>query len=392
MKGKINLENWYAIIVVGFVLITSLLSWMRFALITYSMLISKAESVVQDNSVDDEIVESSNNKESTIEKINTLFEEVTSYVDRNWIIDKNEKITEIDSLISYYGLGEVISDQVLAGKDGWLFYKSTSDGDPIADYEGTNRYTENEMKQIAQAAMYIQNELENRDIIFSILVAPNKENIYVENMPDEYIHAEESSTDLLIEYLSDVGVNVVSPKEELLDQHMTSQVYYSYDTHWNQLGAYIGVRDVLLSWGINMPKLTERNILKSNLKGNYHYCGGDDLAQMARLRSVFSDEIEYEVEGTIPMEWTDFAKKQGKGEISHFFNENAEINGKIFVIGDSFRSSMIPSLREQFSDVYVVHRDFCFSDMIDEVDPDYIIVEYVERHSQKIKNIEELLK
>ena len=34
------------------------------------------------------------------------------------------------------------STQVLLGKDNWLFYKSTQDGDPIADYQGINHYTD----------------------------------------------------------------------------------------------------------------------------------------------------------------------------------------------------------------------------------------------------------
>ena len=381
-------------------LILSLLSWKSFVKSIGSSLINKIESgketnmhgsVVQDNSADVEITESTGEKMSAIEKLNTLFEKVTDKVNSTWKIYKNEKFMQVDSFVSYYGLGEIASPQVLSGKDGWLFYKSETDGNPIADFEGTNGYTENEMKQIAQAAVNTQSELENRGINFSILVAPNKENVYAENMPDGYIHAEKSSTDILIEYLSNAGVNVVSPKEELLDNHMTSQVYYSYDTHWNQLGAYIGVCDVLTSWNINMPKLAERDILIDNLDGNYHYCGEDDLTRMAGLRSVFSDEIEYEVDGTVPMDWTDFAVEQGDGEISHFVNGNANIDGKIFVIGDSFRSSMIPGLREQFSDVYVVHRLYYSADMIEEVNPDYIIAEYVERYSSEIKNIEDLL-
>ena len=397
---KINLENWHVFIVIGFVLILSLLSWKSFVKSIGSSLINKIESgketnmhgsVVQDNSADVEITESTGEKMSAIEKLNTLFEKVTDKVNSTWKIYKNEKFMQVDSFVSYYGLGEIASPQVLSGKDGWLFYKSETDGNPIADFEGTNGYTENEMKQIAQAAVNTQSELENRGINFSILVAPNKENVYAENMPDGYIHAEKSSTDILIEYLSNAGVNVVSPKEELLDNHMTSQVYYSYDTHWNQLGAYIGVCDVLTSWNINMPKLAERDILIDNLDGNYHYCGEDDLTRMAGLRSVFSDEIEYEVDGTVPMDWTDFAVEQGDGEISHFVNGNANIDGKIFVIGDSFRSSMIPGLREQFSDVYVVHRLYYSADMIEEVNPDYIIAEYVERYSSEIKNIEDLL-
>jgi hypothetical protein len=248
------------------------------------------------------------------------------------------------------------------------------------------------MDRIAKSASMVQKSLEDMNCKVAILFAPNKENVYYDYMPSTYNHAERSSTDLLVEYLIDKGVNAVSPKAALLSNARDHQLYYSYDTHWNQLGAYIGVKETLSEWDIEIPDLSERKIIAASLKEHYHYTGDDDLAKMAGLRSFFSDEIEYTIEDTALMDWEVFETEQDSSSISHFHNKSATNDKKLFLIGDSFRASMVPSLSEQFSDVYVVHRSYFTASMIYETKPDYVIFEYVERYSREVKNLDTLFK
>lgn len=394
--------EWYIIIIVVAIAVLSLFSWMQFAKRMGSFLIahfSESNMVVESTNVvngtsweTEEAIDGFSSEEGKISSMFNSMDLTIGIIDSNWIVFEESYLSKIDSLVTYYATGEISSVQVVQGSDNWLFYKSKTDGDPIADYEGTNRYTQKEMHSIAQVALLTQNEIESRGIQFAILVAPNKENIYSEYMPNTYIHSEVSSTDLLIDYLVENGINVVSPKNELLENHMELQVYYSYDTHWNQLGAYIGVKDALAIWGIDMPELSDRTISSKSLKGNYHYCGEDDLAKMVGLRPVFDDEIEYEVDGTILMDWQSFQEEQTSNQVSHFTNHDAKNQGTILLVGDSFRSSMIPSLREEFAEVYVVHRSYYTLEMLDEINPDYLLVEYVERCSSGIVSIDELIK
>lgn len=297
-----------------------------------------------------------------------------------------------DSVFTYLALREVISRQVVLGEENWLFYKSTSDSDPIADFEGSNRYSEDEMQAITNTAAQTQAILENKGIHFAIMIAPNKENIYWEYMPDIYHHADVSSTDILIDYMIQNHVNMISPKEELLENRLKHQLYFSYDTHWNQLGAYIGTKEALASWGIAVPDLADREITAQELKSNYHICAEDDLAKMIGLRSLFDDETEYEIAGSCPMDWTAFAAEQDNGTVSHYSNPNADVDGTILLVGDSFRVSMVPSLREIFSEVYVIHRSNYTPQLLEAVEPDYLLAVYVERYSREIGDIDFLWK
>lgn len=355
MKIKLNNYRWHTLVLIIGIFLFSALCWIGFV-----------RNIVSDFLVGREI----------------------SNVHLGWNehIYKKEQLSKIDSVITYLSTGRITSSQVVLGDERWLFYKGKTDSDPIADYEGTNRYSENDMQEILSTALSTQKIIEKLGSKLVILVPPNKENIYTEYMPDTYQHAEISSTDILSDYLKQGGVNIVSPKEILLENRLARQVYYSFDTHWNQLGAYIGVREALSTWKISIPELSSREIQTFNLRDHYHYCGEDDLAKMLGLRWVFNDEKEYKVDGTVDIEWERFANEQADG-MSHFKNDNAMICGVVFLIGDSFRTSMVPLLGETFSDVYVVHRNSYEPEMFNEVSPDYLILEYVERYSSCIGEI-----
>lgn len=311
-----------------------------------------------------------------------------NHVNRLWerSIYKKAKWSRIDSVYTYCATGEIASVQVICGSDGWLFYKSGNGGDTVADYEGKNYYSEEELKRFLQPVFKTQEMLEKREIQFALMVSPNKESIYSDYMPKQYHHEPVSRTDLLLKYLEDNDIHAVSPKESLLDSKSEYQLYYPNDSHWNQLGAYIGVKDILSLWNIELPELSERTVISFELKGNYHEGANDDLARMAGLIAFVDHEMEYQVEGTIQPDWEAFGAEQTQGVLSHFINDTADIQKTLFLIGDSFRFSMVPVLSKVFRDVYVIHRDSYMPEMLDTVQPDFLISEYVERFSEEIAN------
>ena len=78
--------------------------------------------------------------------------------------------------------------------------------------------------------------------------------------------------------------------------------------------------------------------------------------------------------------------EQFSKQVSHYTNEKALLAKKIFLIGDSFRTAMIPALSEVFQEVYVIHRSDYTPEMLETVSPDYVVVEYVERYVGQMKD------
>ena len=325
-------------------------------------------------------------------KLFSGMDRVMNHIERLWdrSIYRKADLSRTDSVYTYLTTGQIASSQVVCGTEGWMFYKSPNDGNSMADYEGTNRYSEQELETMLSSVRKVQTEAERRRIQFAILIAPNKENIYSEYMPKQYRHEPVSSTDLLIEYLKSGGVCACSPKSEMLGCCRDYQLYYFCDSHWNQLGAYLGVRTVLDAWGIAAPPLSERGISASPLKENYHDSASDDLARMTGLLKFFDHEMEYLIEGTVQPDWDAYGNEQGQGSLSTYINPEAKTEKTIMLVGDSFRTAMIPALREMFREVYVIHRSSYQPEMLETVRPDCLIAEYVERYSSEIKDIEQL--
>lgn len=395
-------DLWHIIIISVSVLVLSLLCWIEFAKSGYELLILRLgskEAAVEKNidmtgdtgyTIDVQTNTRQYREDTALSGLGALDRMINTF-DSMWCdaIYQKSFFSKIDTKLTYHVTGEFLSNQVIKGNDSWLFFK---DATVIADYEGTNRYMQGEMLSILRTVSATQEELEKRGIRFAVLIAPNKENIYSEFMPAVYVHEKVSSTDILVDYLSSNGVNIVSPKNELLEKHLETQLYYSYDTHWNQLGAYIGVGCVLDFWDMAIPELSQRTILSRPLKEGYHYCGNDDLARVVGLLNVFEDEVEYEISGTASMDWDTFEREQTDGEVSYFKNESAKKQASVLLVGDSYRTSMVPALREAFSDVYVVHRSYYSAELLDAINPDYLIAQYVERYSRDMGTMDSLLR
>lgn len=274
----------------------------------------------------------------------------------------------------YYATGIFNSNHVIWGKDDWLFYSSTNSGDPIADYEGTNRFSIEEMEKIKINMLNQQEILRNMGIEFCLLIPPNKENVYSQYMPDKYIHTDKTRTDILLEYLYAGGINCINPKESLINCDEKYRTFYKLDTHWNELGAYIGTKEALETFGIMLPDLSDDEIETGTSTVS-------DLADMVGLTSVFP--IDYGFKMTFTNTSGEITADED-GYVTHYHNDNAYVEGCIFLIGDSFRSAMIPVLRAAFQDFYVVHRSNYQADMLYNIHPDYVILEIVERHSEQL--------
>ena len=143
-------------------------------------------------------------------------------------------------------LNESSISDVTVGKENWLFYTVSEDGeDALADYQRTNLYTADEKTALADAITSVNEKMKERGIRFVMFEAPNKESVYAEYMPDSVrVYGSESRLDAALPELAAQGLPVYDMKPELLKEADTYQLYYKYDTHWNQIGSFIGSQQI----------------------------------------------------------------------------------------------------------------------------------------------------
>lgn len=159
---------------------------------------------------------------------------------------KAELIRLNRSVVSRTSGGTMLaSTQVLAGKDHWLFFKSETDGESIADYMGTNRYSEEKMAQLTEQFEIFHGKLKDRGISLYVLCIPNKEIVYQEYMPDNYIRLfTPSRGEQLTEYVNTHSdIPMIYPLNALLDAKQYGQLYYCTDTHYNHIGAFVVLQE-----------------------------------------------------------------------------------------------------------------------------------------------------
>lgn len=270
--------------------------------------------------------------------------------------------TELTSLLT--GGTYMESTQVLKGKNDWLFYKTEMDGHPIWDYMGINHFTDEELAAMAANLTQMRDYFENeRGIDFYITALPNKEVIYEENMPDTIARVNEvSRSEQVAEYMwANTDLTYIYPKQQLLEAKDKYQIYYSTDTHWNQLGAFIGLQEIFKeAYG------THADLDSVSFRVDTETFAGD-LATIAGVTADYSQDTYYvfEQESADPVQYRD--------EVC-------------FVVGDSFSGFLSTIAKGYYKEVHWIYtRDFTM-DKVDELQPDVIIWETVERYMETFLN------
>ena len=265
---------------------------------------------------------------------------------RGQVSQFNTGLTRLASNKTY-----INSTQVILGKNDWLFFKPTLD-----DYEGNNLFSDAEKNQILYQILKQKDILEKLGLELVLYIAPNKASIYPENMSDTIIKSNQiSKAEDLIEFLrKNSDITIIYPKKELIDAKTIAELYYKSDTHWNDVGGYVGtqafVKEVL---GID-DKLAKDKIVSR--EGNRI----GDLSKVANLTNIYTDKLLYE---------------EVKADISV-----EPINKKVYWVGDSFQVEIGKYLPKYVREASFVDDDaaYDFFEMYCAA-PDIIVWEIVER-------------
>lgn len=283
----------------------------------------------------------------------------------------------INTMIDLVVFDKSSNDQVIIGKKGWMFYKYDNNSDSIADYKGTNVYSEENLKDIAQKCTDLDSELKARGKEFVIFIAPNKERIYYDMMPDNYgAPQEEYRAGQLVKYLKEnTCVRVVYPYNELMEakEKLSEEIYYKTDTHWNYIGGYIGASCLLDELGIKMDNIDDKNIMITRIGTKE-----GDLAKMLNIATITQKyDDEYSVSG-----YENHHMIQLENDFNTVYNYIAERADKrrIYIYRDSFSDSMAPYIGSQFSESWFRYfGTYTYEDFMKQ-DADIFVYETVERN------------
>ncbi len=273
------------------------------------------------------------------------------------------------------------SDRVIAGKDSWLFYSVKYDGDPMADYTGSNPLSDVEMEAIACSCEEMDAYMKERGGEFILFIAPNKERVYSEYMPDRYgPPAENDNVTRLIKYLKKrTDVKVVYCLDELTaaKEKVTEPLYYKTDTHWNQIGAYAGCSLLLRELGVTLPELG------SGVQPVVTGQDSGDLARLLHLSAYFAGaDNEYKLDG-----FESKAEKFDDGGYRtevRFVREDGDPR-RVYICRDSFGDAMTDYVGNCFKETKFVYRQNFTMEDVEDFAPDVLVMEVVERYLRALQ-------
>lgn len=162
------------------------------------------------------------------------FDQLTQYIDKNFA--GRQTLITVNGLLSK-PLGESGSEKVIQGKDGWLFFEETA-----KDYLGQATISQREAFAIAENLQTMKLGVEDQGGRFFFTIAPNKNSLYGQYMPDRYVANPAGSNYALVKpYLDDAYY--VDLFEALGSSEET--LYHKWDSHWTRAGA-LAARDALM--------------------------------------------------------------------------------------------------------------------------------------------------
>ncbi len=304
----------------------------------------------------------------TIEEFPALYE--AYYNDH---LPYRDFLIRMNSGLEYYVFQTSSNENVVRGKEEWLFYNSSADDNPIEAYKGMGLFTQQELEQIGNNLLTTRETLSERGIKFVLFIAPNKERVYAEQMPEYYgAPAASYRTQQLVEYLQETtDIRVVYPLDALLaaKEKGSRKLYYRLDTHWNYIGAYIGTRELAKELGVSMPALEELTVTETDPT----IC---DLADMIHLREQLNQDPDYVLSGYDRYHLTTDRHDLTGAYIYHCEGGDER---KLFMLRDSFADAMDDFLAAQFHESYMVHYSSYSHELADREQPDIFVYETVER-------------
>lgn len=281
-----------------------------------------------------------------------------------------EKLAGANAIIQAKLFNVSAEDDVIMGSNGWLYYTATLD-----DFQHNNSVSERQLFSMAHNMKLMQEytELLGKQFIFTI--APNKNSLYGENMPDsyKYVVSEKSDAKRFIPYLEDEAVNYIdlyslfSEKDEVL--------YYRQDSHWTEKGAVLVYNELLDKAGVEHYRYDD-----VTPEVSYDYVG--DLASMLYASSAKGEEkLTYINENK-------YSYVTGENVEDMLINTyNSSGRGSLLMYRDSFGNSLLPYFANEYENAqFSKIVPYPMTDIVTAA-PDLVIVEKVERHLPTLSEV-----
>lgn len=266
-----------------------------------------------------------------------------------------------NAMIWSKGFDTSTTDQVVTGKDDWLYFSGTMD-----DYTGRDLLSDRELKAIVHNLSLMDSYVEFCGGRLIVTVAPNKNTLYNSAMPYYYQKGETSNLERLVPLLEEAGIEYVDLTETF--QNEDEVLYFKRDSHWNNKGALLAYNTIMDAMGrehetyANVPTVTEKDHI------------GDIDEILYPLAAEPEENIYYS------KDWGfDYVNDVTDNMDEWIETVNPDKDGTLLMYRDSFGESILPFFADEYNKAYFSRLVPYNMENLIQYQPDTVIVERVER-------------
>jgi hypothetical protein len=277
-----------------------------------------------------------------------------------------------------YKLGYSGTAQLVEGKKGWLFMDGGSSlrivrGVMLAPEDQKQRWIDG-YRQRAQRAR-------QAGIPFILLIAPDKQTAYPENLPDALTAVSHTQTDIYLDLAREQGArDIVDVRDRLRAHNDASNYYTAWDTHWTGIGSYIAYTALMKHLKIKPHAPEDFDISHMN-SPDRPPLGSRDLANMLGIGDYMEPVFPLYVAKN-PLYPTTDQQLRGDGPMGVHLSGTGYAGPTLVLVRDSFSDALIPLLKPHFSKIMFLHIDTGFPTMAElkKYRPAFIVMEVSERN------------
>jgi len=181
--------------------------------------------------------------------------------------------------------------QVIIGKNNWLF----SGIKDLELYQGITSYPKQEIELVVQNLEARKKKYEEMGIKFYMVIAPSPYEIYPENLPLYILRVRKTLTDQFCEELQKSDIPFIYLKEELLKNKTAGQLYFKYDNHWNERGAYFAYNATVNLIKKDFPEIPVYSYSDFELTPRLDKKGNVIDMLSSSYKALFEEEASYDV-------------------------------------------------------------------------------------------------
>lgn len=304
----------------------------------------------------------------SLQNIDSFSSDIEDYIDdhaafRNKFLSLNAYLN-----LTLFQLGD--SQDVITGTDGWYFYAL---GSSIEDFLGTNRFSADELKALAEKLQAVHDAWKEKGTEFIFLCAPNKEGIYSEYLPAGFNEPNgPTRRSELLEYLTvHTDVPVVNPYPELKNRR-DYQWYFKTDTHWNDAAGFLVSEQIIDAVGGTATHIEDVTV-------TYEPRDTGDLANLFHMPQSMCDDTKAVVTGYLDNVNISSYDASDDGNIVHISAENTPDKRRIAIYRDSFGTALLAGLPKYFAYTDFYHWQAFEPKYLSEQKPGILVYEVVER-------------